>query len=184
VHRNKQKEKLTTAQCYTKVVNGEFLDMTDMENPGTPLFLTFLTFRIPIYSLIVNSGLGTRTVAKCKYHQLPQVACPSSIFCILISNATKSRPKVFQTNASCFANLYNSHPCHPIHNQATHPKTFRSVSSSSLRIIVLPNAILRNHLKPFIQNHSNIVPTRQLSSERGRRTFDHVSLDLEGRTNL
>ena len=87
-------------------------------------------------------------------------------------------------NASCFANLNKSHLCHPIHNQATHPKTFRSISSSSLRIIVLPNAILRNHLNPFIQNHSNIVPTRQLSSERGRRTFDHVSLDLEGQTNL
>jgi hypothetical protein len=55
VHRNKQKEKLTTAQGYTKVVNGEFLDMTDMENPGTSLFPTFLTFRVPIYSLIVNS---------------------------------------------------------------------------------------------------------------------------------
>jgi MFS transporter, ACS family, allantoate permease len=43
VYRNKCKEKLTTAPGYTKIVNGEFLDMTDMENPGISLFLTFLT---------------------------------------------------------------------------------------------------------------------------------------------
>jgi len=80
VYRNKQKEKLTTAVGYTKIVNGEFFDMTDIENPGTSLFLTFLTSRIQIYSLGVNSGLGIRVVAKCKYYRVPQVACLRSKF--------------------------------------------------------------------------------------------------------
>jgi MFS transporter, ACS family, DAL5 transporter family protein len=34
VSRNKEKERLTSAPEYHKVLNGEFLDLTDMENPG------------------------------------------------------------------------------------------------------------------------------------------------------
>jgi len=33
VSRNKKKERLTSAPEYHKVLNGEFLDLTDMENP-------------------------------------------------------------------------------------------------------------------------------------------------------
>ena len=58
VYRNKQKEKLTTAAGYTKIINGEFMDMTDIENPGTSLVVISLTYRIPLYCLIiVNTGL-------------------------------------------------------------------------------------------------------------------------------
>jgi MFS transporter, ACS family, allantoate permease len=34
IHRNKKKDMITSAAGYTKIENGEFLDMTDVENPG------------------------------------------------------------------------------------------------------------------------------------------------------
>lgn len=34
VSRNKKKERIVSEARYTKVLNGEFLDLTDVENPG------------------------------------------------------------------------------------------------------------------------------------------------------
>lgn len=33
-HRNKLKERICSVEGYNKIVNGEFLDLTDIENPG------------------------------------------------------------------------------------------------------------------------------------------------------
>jgi hypothetical protein len=54
VSRNKKKEMLTSAPGYVKIQNGEFLDLTDMENPGLSYSLRFSDCRISVY-IVKNS---------------------------------------------------------------------------------------------------------------------------------
>jgi len=54
VSRNKKKEMLTSAPGYVKIQNGEFLDLTDMENPGLSYSLRLSDCGISVY-IVKNS---------------------------------------------------------------------------------------------------------------------------------
>ena len=80
-----------------------------------------------------------------------------TLFNLYARNANVCLKNAIMRASLSLGDVHDSQSSHPVDDQATHPKTFGPIPSSRLRIVMLPNAVILNHLDPLIHNNGNIA---------------------------